>query len=62
MPTREDVERQYEQASERERELWAKVRGKYPGQPGHDPEQWQQWMEASRLVQTLFQLLKSGSS
>lgn len=40
-------------ASLKERELWAKVSGKHPGQPGHDAALWAEWLKAADLVREL---------
>jgi hypothetical protein len=44
------LNREYDDACEAERLLWAAVHGKHPGQPGHDPQLWQQWMDAAKRV------------
>ena len=44
---------QGKQASARERTLWDKARGKHPGQPGHDPATWAEWLDAAAQVRTL---------
>jgi len=44
-------------ASALERELWERVRGKHPGQPDHDPQAWQQWVDAASVVRSLAQTM-----
>jgi hypothetical protein len=39
-----------------ERRLWERVKGKHPGQSGHDPGAWQAWAVAERRVRELTQL------
>lgn len=40
-------------ACEEERTLWMAVKGKHPGQPGHDVAAWSAWTVAARRVQAL---------
>ena len=55
---RKKLEEQIQAASARERELWERVKGKHPGQPGHDDAVWQEWLEAAELVRRLWQMLR----
>ena len=48
---------QCQAASLLERELWERVRGKHPGQPDHDAQAWQEWIDAAHVVRTLAQAM-----
>ncbi len=45
-------------ASMDERVLWEAVRGKHPGQPGHDEKAWEQWLAAANRVRHLGEQLQ----
>ena len=47
-------------AVQQEKDRWAKVKGKYPGQRGHDPDEWQKWQAVANRVQALSQELKAA--
>ncbi|HUR89730.1 MAG TPA: hypothetical protein VMZ74_11635 [Ramlibacter sp.] len=38
------------QASQAERARWEVVKGRYPGQPGHDPQAWGEWLRAASTL------------
>jgi hypothetical protein len=42
-----------EEACADERRRWMMVKGKHPGQPGHDAGAWAEWTDAARRVQAL---------
>jgi hypothetical protein len=53
MKTRQQFVDAFHAAMQLERELWDKVNGHGPGQPGFDSELWTKWMEAvSRTTAT----------
>jgi hypothetical protein len=55
---RADLLEQSQAALAVERSLWKDVIGKYPGQAGHTPEAWAEWMAAAKAVQQLTKQLK----
>lgn len=46
MQNRQQFVDAYRAATEEESRLWKKVEGRGPGQAGHDPDLWRQWLEA----------------
>lgn len=49
----------YSEACDLERKLWHDVKGKHPGQPGHQPDAWQKWVDVSQAIQSLDLEMKS---
>lgn len=47
----EVLQREYIAAMERERDLWRRVKGLHPGQPGHVAQEWSEWMAAANRLQ-----------
>ena len=46
MQTRQQYIDAYHEAMKIEQELWERVVGHGPGQPGHDRALWERWLEA----------------
>jgi hypothetical protein len=46
MKTRQQYVDAYHAAMQAERELWERLEGKGPGQPGYDPQLFKQWLNA----------------
>lgn len=55
----ERLEREYDEACETERKLWAVVRGNHPGTKEHNPEMWAKWLAAAERVRVLGRLYKA---
>lgn len=55
-----ELKEQLRVASLRERGLWEQVKGKYPGQPGHDEEAWKAWLDAANEVRDLARRLRES--
>ena len=45
-------------ATARERLLWAKVKGRQPGLPGHDPAAWSEWLNPANAVKAVSEELR----
>lgn len=54
------LDEQIRAASAKERELWACVKGFYPGGPGHDPALWREWMQAAERVRDLAEMIRNS--
>ena len=46
-------------ASNAERQLWERVRGKHPGTSEHDPKAWAEWLAAAQMVRRLDEQLRA---
>jgi hypothetical protein len=56
-----DLERRRHRAMQEERDTWARVKGKYPGQTGHDAEEWRKWECVANKVQALSRQLEAAA-
>lgn len=52
------VRKQIVAAQARERAAWEAVRGRHPGQPGHDPATWGEWVESAGALMRAAQRLR----
>jgi hypothetical protein len=50
----------YQRAMAAERALWESVKGKGPGEPGHDPEKWRSWLGAAGQKNAALKRLKKA--
>lgn len=53
MDARENIDEALRRAVDHERELWAKCRGKLPGDPNCPEELWCEWRKSAELVRVL---------
>jgi hypothetical protein len=51
----------YADAEVRERAQWERVKGRYPGQAGHDPQLWAQWLDAAKGLKEAAALLREAT-
>jgi hypothetical protein len=47
------------EAAQLERARWELVKGRYPGQPGHDPKAWAEWLRAASALREAAARLRS---
>jgi hypothetical protein len=55
-----NLRQERERALQQEKESWAKVKGRYPGQNGHDPDEWRKWQAFANRVQALSEQLHAA--